>query len=61
MLAEDFASGERNVFTTGEFARVAVGDDGHPVPLAFDAASDLGGASSREAESPRASGGGSEA
>ena len=36
MYAEDLLSGERNLCTTGQFVMVAVGDDGHPVPVASE-------------------------
>ncbi len=34
MYAEDLLSGARSLCTTGQFVLVAVGDDGHPVPIA---------------------------
>lgn len=33
MYAEDLLSGDRSLCTTGQFVLVAVGDDGHPVPI----------------------------
>lgn len=53
MYAEDLLSGDRNLCTTGQFVLVAVGDDGHPVPVSSAEASDSSGASARDAEPPR--------
>ena len=38
MYAEDLLSGDRSLCTTGQFVLVAVGDDGHPVPISPAAA-----------------------
>lgn len=38
MYAEDLLSGDRSLCTTGQFVLVAVGDDGHPVPISSDEA-----------------------
>lgn len=60
MYAEDLLSGDRNLCTTGQFVLVAVGDDGHPVPVSPVEATGPDGATSRELESPRSPSGGKE-
>ena len=38
MFAEDVASGERRLATSGSFVFVAIGDDGRPTPIETDTA-----------------------